>query len=146
MEPLVAIGLVSNILSFISFSKELLCGAGEIHGSLSGTLEENRSREVVVGEMKKFSSRLLTPDASNLAGEDKELCNLAAECRTLSGQPKDPKSKGQSVLSALKNKVHEKEKQDLEQRLDYCRSQLELQLIFLGRSDLHQIPLQNRIG
>jgi hypothetical protein len=98
---------------------------------------------------------LLTPDASNLAGEDKELCNLAAECRMLSGQlvdllekikPKDPKSKSQSILSALKNKVHEKEKQDLEQRLDYCRSQLELQLNFLGRSDLYQILLQNPIG
>jgi hypothetical protein len=54
MDPLVAIGLVSNILSFINFSKDLLCGAGEIHGSLSGTLEENRSREVVVGVMKKI--------------------------------------------------------------------------------------------
>ncbi|KAE9376490.1 hypothetical protein N431DRAFT_181433 [Stipitochalara longipes BDJ] len=145
MDPLTAIGLVSNIISFIDFSLGLLSGAREIHDSLSGTLEQNRSRGAVVGEMKKFSAKLLAPDASNLAAEDKELCILATECRTLSSQlvdlleknkPKDPKSKSQSLLSALKNKIHEKEVQDLEQRLDYCRSQLELQLNFFGRREI----------
>src|SRR4051794_29327999 len=89
MEPLVALGLVSNILSFIDFSMKLLRGTREIHGSLSGTLEENSSRELVAREMKKFSSKLLAPDASNLIGEDKELCMLAAECRALSSQLAD---------------------------------------------------------
>jgi hypothetical protein len=144
MDPLTAIGLVSNILTFVDFSTKLLQGAKEIHDSLSGTLEANRSTKVVMKQMKIFSSNLLAPNASSLIGNDKELCNIAAECRTLSSQlidllekvkPKDHKSKGQSLWSALKNKVHEKEKRDIEQRLDYCRGQLGLQLDFLTRSD-----------
>ncbi|KAH8898720.1 hypothetical protein GQ53DRAFT_777337 [Thozetella sp. PMI_491] len=79
MDPLTAIGLVSNILSFIDFSQQLLRGANEIHGSLFGTLDENKSREVVVGQMKIFSSKLLAPDSSTFIGEDKELCGIAAE-------------------------------------------------------------------
>ena len=85
--------------------------------------------------MKKFSFRLLSPDDSQLMGDEKALCCLVTEYNILSGQilnllektkSKDPKSKSQSVWAALKSKVHEKEKVELEKRLNNCRSQLKL--------------------
>lgn len=144
MDPVTAIGLVSGILSFVTFSTKLVSGAADIYGSLDGTLEENRSREAISGEMKRFAARLLPPDDSRFAGEEKDLCLLAKECQTLSGnltellekvKPKDPgsKSKGQSLWAALKSTVYKKEMAELEQRLDYCRSQLEFQLTFITR-------------
>lgn len=143
MDPVTAIGLVSAILSFIDFGHKLVKGAIMIHGSIDGTVDENRSSEAIVKEMKRFSSGLLPPDDSQLAGEEKELCMLAQECRALSGQlvdllqkvkPKDPASKSQSLWASLKSKVYEKEMEGLEKRLDYCRGQLELQVTFLSRS------------
>jgi hypothetical protein len=143
MDPFTAIGLASNILSFIDFSAQLINGAREIYDSTAGTTEDNKSREAIVSEMKIFSSKLLPPDDSQLSGDEKALCRLAAECNILSSQildllgkikPKDPKSKSQSFWAALKNKVHEKEKLELEKRLENCRSQLELQLNYWMRS------------
>ncbi|KAK3317381.1 hypothetical protein B0T19DRAFT_488646 [Cercophora scortea] len=140
MDPITAIGLASGILSFLNFSASLVQGAISIHDSLDGDLEENRSLEMVVGEMKQLSTLLLSPDDSKLVGPEKGLCGLASECRALSSRllellekikPKDSSSKTQSLWSALKNKMYEKEKLELEQRLDYCRGVLELHLTFL---------------
>ncbi len=145
MDPVTAVGLASSVVAFITFATSLVQGAIKIHDSLDGVLEENRSREAVVREMTRFAARLLPPDDSRLAGEERELCVLAAECRDLSGKliellgrirPKDPGSRSQSLWASLKNKVHEKERADLEQRLDHCRSQLDLQLAFLNKSSL----------
>ncbi|KAK3689146.1 hypothetical protein B0T22DRAFT_536141 [Podospora appendiculata] len=140
MDPVTAIGLASGILSFLNFSTSLVQGAISIHDSLDGDLEQNRSLELVVGEMKQLSTLLLSPDDSTLVGPEKGLCGLASECRALSSKllellgkikPKDSSSKTQSLWSALKNKMYEKEKIELEQRLDYCRGGLELHLTFL---------------
>lgn len=140
MDPVTAIGLASGILSFITFSSKLISGAIKIHDAVDGHLAENRSRQLVIQEMKKFNARLLAPNDSTLVGQDKGLCALATECQTLASdlialleriKPKNHKSKAQSLWSALKNVIHEKEKIDLEQRLDRCRSQLELQITFL---------------
>ena len=145
MDPVTAIGLASAIVAFVTFTTDLIKGAIKIHESLDGALDENRSREAIAAEMKRFAARLLPPDDTRLAGEERGLCMLAAECRDLSGElvtllgrikPKDAQSKSQGLWSALKNKVHEKERADLEQRLDYCRSQLDLQLAFLNKTSL----------
>jgi hypothetical protein len=150
MDPLTAIGLTSNILSFIDFSAQLINGAQEIYDSTAGTTEDNKGREAIVREMKNFSSKLLPPDDSQLSGDEKALCRLAAECNILSSQildllgkikPKDPKSRSQSFWAALKNKVHEKEKLELEKRLENCRGQLELQLNYWMRSPCPHILL-----
>ena len=55
MDPFTAIGLASNILSFIDFSAQLINGAREIYDSTSGTTEDNKSREAIVSEMNNFS-------------------------------------------------------------------------------------------
>lgn len=143
MDPLTAIGLVSNILSFIDFSARLLEGAKEVHDSQNGVLEENRNRETVVREMQRMSTRMLVSGSSEKAIDDSTLGILAAECRGLSTQlisllekikPEDSASKAQSFLSAMRNKVYNSERESLEARLNDCRAQLNLELSHLTRS------------
>jgi hypothetical protein len=142
MDPVTVIGLVSNILSFIDFGVEIVRGAREIYDSPSGVLEENKSQETVITEIKRFSSKLIPPDDTNLHGDEKALCVLAKECESLSHQliqllekakPKNPKSKTQSLIGAWKSKTNKPKRMELEQRLDHCRGQLELQLGSLTR-------------
>ena len=148
MDPVTAFGLASGIVGFITFSTSLVRGAIQIHESLDGNLEENQSREAIASEMKRFATQLIPPDSSRLVGGEKALSILATECRDLSVKlvellerikPKDPQSKSQSLWSALKNKVKEKERADLEQRLDHCHSQLGLLLIFDNKSSLNAL-------
>lgn len=148
MDPVTAVGLASGIVAFITLSTSLVKGAIKIHESLDGNLDENRSREAIASEMSRFATRLLPPDSSHLAGEEKALCVLAMECRDLSVKlrellgrikPKEPRSKSQSLWSVLKNKVTEKEKAELELLLDHCRSQFNLQLAFVNKSLLHSL-------
>ena len=142
MDPVTAIGLASGIISFVTFSIKLVSGAIKIHDAADGQLQENLSRELVIQEMQRLSGRLLAPDNATLMGEEKGLCVLATECQSISNdlialleriKPKDPSSKAQSLWSALKNAIHDKEKVELEGRLDRCRSQLELHIMLLTR-------------
>lgn len=146
MGPLAAIDLVGNILAFIDFSVSLFKSAREIHDASHGTLDENASCETVVREMKSLASRFLTAADSEMTKDYLPLKHLSAECYKISAQlealfekikPKDSNSKGQSFLSALRNKRFEKEREGLEVRLRDCRSQLELQLNFLSRLVTH---------
>lgn len=143
MDPLTAIGLVSNILSFIDFSARLLKGAKEVYDSQHGVLEENRNRETIVREMQRMSTRMLVSESSEKANDDSTLGILAAECRGLSTElisllekikPDDSGSKAQSFLSAMRNRVYNSERESLEARLNDCRAQLHLELSHLTRS------------
>ncbi|KAG8164411.1 hypothetical protein KVR01_006329 [Diaporthe batatas] len=144
MDPLTAIGLVSNILSFVEFSSRLLKGAKEVYDSQHGVLEDNRSRETVMREMQRMSTLLSVSKSHNKAGHDSSLCILASECRQLSTQlisllekikPHDSGSKAQSLLSAVRNKTYESERESLEARLSDCRAQLHLELSNLTSSE-----------
>ncbi|KAF4996147.1 hypothetical protein FDECE_12572 [Fusarium decemcellulare] len=120
MDPLTAIGLVSNIISFIDFGAKVISGAVEIHetfsGDSAGLTEENRSTLNVVREMRHFASKLQPPDQSQLTGNEKALCALAKECEVLSQQivdlveklrPKGGKSKLASLKAAFRSKRSE---------------------------------------
>lgn len=151
MDPVTAIGLVSGILTFVPFGTKLVKGTIEIREALDGTLDENRTRQEVAQEMKRLSARLLPPDDTKLVAEEKSLCLLAKKCSSMSEQLikllEDVKSDNsrsirQSLWSSLKSKMHGKERMDLEQRLDHCRNQLELQLLFVTRAvSCHHIYL-----
>ncbi|RFU32608.1 hypothetical protein B7463_g3712, partial [Scytalidium lignicola] len=145
MDPLTALGLASNILSFIDFGAKVVSSAIDIYDSPSGLTEESRSSEAIVTEMRHFASKLRPPDDDQLTGDEKALCRLADECDGLSNQiialierirPKDRKLKSASILAGLKSKWHEAERRKLEQRLDHCRAQLALQLHYLTSSEV----------
>jgi hypothetical protein len=142
MDPLTAISLASSIVQFIDFSTKLIHGASEIYGSVTGATGENHSLENITVEMQTLSSKLLPRQNAQQTEDEQALSRLAAECKILSDQilallksikPKDFNSKRQSVWAALKGKWNEREKQELVERLKYCRGQLELQLNFLSR-------------
>jgi len=142
MDPMTAVSLASAIVQFIDYSTKLVDAASDIHRSASGTSLENQNIEFVVSEVKALSLRLDPPRTGQPTDDEQALCRLAAECRILSGQildllekikPKNPKSKRQSVWSAIKTMWNDREMKELGQRLQNCRSQLELQLNFLMR-------------
>ena len=142
MDPLTAIGLASNILSFVDFSAKVVSSAIDIYVSPSGLTQENCSSEAIVAEMRHFASKLQPPDDARLTGEEKALCRLAKECDDLAKQiialieklrPKHQKSRSASVLAGLKSKWYDAERRKLEERLDHCRAQLALQLNYFTR-------------
>lgn len=135
MDPLTAIGLASNIVSFIDFGAKVLSTAREIYNSTSGDTSSNRNYESVAHQLEKFAVDLLTADT--FSGKEKALCALAQECRDLAIQiqdllqksrPKDPKSKRQVAWSTLKSLKYKEERLELQERLGNCRDQLALQL------------------
>lgn len=141
MDPVTAIGLVGNIFAFVEIGLDILKGAKDVYAS-AGCLEENRQRGVIARETERLASKLLVSNNARLTGADKGLFDLATECQKISRdlislldkmKAKDPKSKFHSVKSSVRNKWYQKDKQDLEQRLQICRSQLELQLSYLAR-------------
>jgi hypothetical protein len=147
MDPLTAISLASAIVQFVDFSSKLVGGTRQIYGSALGLIEADRSLEVIASEMQRCTSKLATPDADAQiqTEEDRALCRLAKECQILSDQllglfektkARDPKSKVQSTWAAVKSKLHERQKLELQNRLNSCRSQLELQLGFLTRLEI----------
>jgi hypothetical protein len=148
MDPLTAISLASAIVQFVDFSSKLVSGARQIYGSASGATEADRSLEVITSEMRQCASKLATPDADaqSQTEDDRALCRLAKECQILSDQllgliektkARDPKSKVQSIWAAVKSRLHEREKLELQNRWNSCRSQLELQLGFLTRLEIN---------
>ncbi|KAJ9263807.1 hypothetical protein DTO195F2_2724 [Paecilomyces variotii] len=147
MDPVTAIGLVGNIFTFVDFSLEILKGAKDVYASSAGCLEENRQRGVIARETESLASKLLVSNNARLTGADKCLFDLATECQKISRdlislldklKAKNPKSKLHSVKSSVRNKWYQKDKQDLEQRLQICRSQLELQLSYLASQDIRE--------
>lgn len=137
MDPLTAFGLVANIVPFIEIAAKVLKTAKEIHDSESGGLNDNINLEKYATQLKQHYSNLGAPDSSDLIGDDKELCILAAECQELADnlldvlkeiKPVDRSSKWQSVKSAAKNFWRATDKEMLEKRLELYRRQFEAQL------------------
>ena len=149
LDPLSAIGLASAIVQFVDFSAEIIDGAREVYGSMSGATERNRSLEVVVSQMRNLISQLSTTDSSQQSEDEKALRRLANECKILADQildllqkikAKDPDSTLQAVWAALKGQKYKREMSELEGRLESCRNHLEFQLNFLTR--LHSFCLR----
>jgi len=142
MDPFTAISLAAAVVQFVDFSTKLISGAREIYTSVSGQTEENRSVESITREMTSLASKLSSAANSQQSEDEKSLYRLAGDCKIVADQildllnrikPRDPRSMRQSAWSALKNKLHEKERAELESRLQNCRNQLGLQLNFIMR-------------
>jgi len=145
MEPLAALGVAAAVVQFVSFATQLIEGAHAIHHSISGQIAENEQLEFVITEMRNQSGRLVSSkplcDQSN---DEKAVGRLTTQCATLSNaildilervRAKNPKSKWSSAKAALKGAWGASEKEELQQQLDSCRSQLNLQLTALMGSE-----------
>lgn len=139
MDPLAAIGLVANIISFIDTGAKVVNNAWVIYNAASNSTEETQTQELLASKMEGFSQKLLPPRTANLSRDEQDLHDLAAECRNLAGDiisllnKAKPKRKTwyHATKSAVKSMWHEPEIDDLQHRLDNCRNQLNLQLNYV---------------
>jgi hypothetical protein len=143
MDPVVAIGLVSGILSFVGAAGKILKSSWTLYNSVEGTSEETAMRLKLAENMAVITTRmipinLLAPTNS----EDKALVTLAQECNNLANdiktelrdlKPRRRKSKARSGLAALKALIAEPRIKDLEKHLQSCRDQLHFHIAALSR-------------
>jgi hypothetical protein len=142
MDPLTAVGLVANIIQFVGLGSRIFNIAEEIHQSSSGTTRDIRRTKDVVNEMFKLTVKLQETGEESSNDNEKALQRLAAQYAELSQHileyikkvaPEDPRSKFQSFWSSFKGIWYEKDKAELERKLDDCRSQLGIQLSYVSR-------------
>jgi hypothetical protein len=138
MDPLTAIGIASNILSFIDFSAKLIAGAHDVYNSASGTTEEAVDAAHIINDFESLSRRLGFPQSSARIGaaatdDDKALAMLVHNCRTLSDellralrrlQAKNKGSKGESLLIAWRAMRQKGQLESLEKRVEKYRRQI----------------------
>jgi len=134
METLVAIGLVGNIIQFVSFSGELISKSVEIYHSGSGTFKDNASIETATNHLIFLNREI--QDSSTSIG-DERLQRLCASCSAaaedllaaldkvkVKGQP----SKWKSIRKALQSVWSKEDIEKLEQRLATLRDDLNLHI------------------
>lgn len=85
MDTLAAIGLIANIISFIEVGTKVFNKARAIYNSASNSTEEIQSQELVTSEMEGFSQKLLPPRTTILSQDERDLHDLATECKKLAG-------------------------------------------------------------
>ena len=148
MDPFTAIGLAAAVCQFVDFGTKLIKGGCEIYYSTTGTTEENASLETIISELSIWSTKL-SCSGSAARSEERAIRSLAGECQKLSrkilefiekGRPKNQKSRIQVVFAVLRGKWHDRDKRQLLETLEYCRSQLSIQLAALERF----LPINNR--
>lgn len=92
--------------------------------------------------MKISSSKLISANAQPQSDAEKVLFDVAKECQRLSVdmfqildkiRSKDPDSRRESVKAALKSSWHKSDKEQLQNRLDHCRGQLQTQMLYLAK-------------
>ncbi|KAH0432300.1 hypothetical protein CcaCcLH18_06506 [Colletotrichum camelliae] len=147
MDPVSAIGLASAVLSFIDFGTKIISGTKQIYDATSGVKQDNLTLQVVVSNLKELSTKLSGPDPENRTESDKDLCELASECKRLAEdlnqllnriEPKVKGSKRHSFVSALKNERFAGEKEELRVRLEACRGQLHFKLSYVTSRDIQR--------
>jgi arginyl-tRNA synthetase len=139
MDPIIALGLASNILTFVDYATKIMTGTYEVYKSVTGTTEENAHIDTIIGDLRKVTDDL----DSDLVGETKHeraLKELASKCEKLSDEllrllEKLIVSGNHSTWKSLKVKIKsmrkEKELAGMEKRLGEYRSQILLRLTLM---------------
>ncbi|KAK7710806.1 hypothetical protein SLS64_005711 [Diaporthe eres] len=145
MDPFSAIGLAGNIVGFLDFGFKLLSKAREIQASGSGTAAANENLASLTQHFQRVTASLRGQKVSGaLTGDDVAIQELAAECDSVaielmelvdSLRARTSKSKRESLRAAFREWRKGDQKDELQPRLDRCRSQLNLQLTSLMRSE-----------
>lgn len=145
LDPITAIGLAGNILTFIDYSTKVISTSIDIYASTSGSTQDTQTSDMIATQMKQFAAKLQPPDQTQLSGEEKALCKLAIECEGLAKRildllekvkPRNLKSKSSSLVAGLKTKFYESERRKLGKQLGNFRAQLGLSLNYLTSSKI----------
>ncbi|OOQ91415.1 hypothetical protein PEBR_00570 [Penicillium brasilianum] len=145
MDPLTAIGLAGNILTFIDISYKVISGANKVLSTPNGMTPENERLKVLVEDLNIVTRDLVTNIHAQTESE-KQLCALAANCHALSGElyqilrrlkVGDKNSKWQGLMVKWLSMRKEKEIDSIERRLNGYQSQIliRLQVMFSQKID-----------
>jgi hypothetical protein len=138
---LTALGLASNILSFIDFASKLISQGHEIYKSTSGALEENVDIGVLANDLSVHAKKLKEANVITAATfQEQQLQSLAFKCASLADEVSlildklkvDPDAKFKrlsSVGKALKAAWGKKDLEEKVTKLDRFRSQLEFGIL-----------------
>lgn len=153
MEPLLALGVASNVVQFIDFTAKVLSRSVKIYratqnGNGDGDATDLESLTIhFEGHNRALteSLRRLQKDVEEISGPDKEILRMCAECEklianvltTLRGLKASKATLWNSFVSALKTAWSENEIQALRQTLDSYRQQLTLYLL----ASVRYVPL-----
>ncbi|KAF4456856.1 hypothetical protein F53441_1067 [Fusarium austroafricanum] len=147
MDPLTAISLVANIITFVDFGFKVVNDAGEIKESASGTTAENEHLNFLTTQIQGHTQALqMYVPVSTSNSDEQRLDELIRECQSLSGDllkllqtlqvnNSSKKSKRESISAAFRNFRKKDEKNDLLARLGRCQEQLHLQISHIDRQD-----------
>jgi ABC-type Fe3+/spermidine/putrescine transport system ATPase subunit len=141
MDPLVAAGLVGNIITFVDFSAKVLSRARQLYESANGAIEENDELESLTKNLREFADRIqrdLTqiPQKGHFrAGLNREtvLNNLSQQCIQVADELLESldsiKVKGdgrtrKSAVQAVKTVWKQDHIDSLQRRLDRISKQL----------------------
>lgn len=143
MEALAAIGLIASIVQFVDFAGKIANGTRQIYQSGTVATDENADLELCASELDELCSRIHDQAQSSAKSADQSsLCLLATQCQSISTElsvllrrtrAKNPTSKWGCFVSALRTQLTKSERECLARRLEYCRSQLNVQLSHLGK-------------
>ncbi|KXG49909.1 uncharacterized protein PGRI_058770 [Penicillium griseofulvum] len=153
MDPLTAISLAGNILTFIDISYNVISGVNKVLSTANGMTPENERLSVLVEDLSSITQDLVT-DIPAQTENEKQLCALAANCHSLSGElyqilrrlrVGDKKSKWEGLVVKWHSMRKEKEIDSIERRLHGYQSQIliRLQVMFSQKTD-EQNSLVNR--
>ncbi|CAL5875049.1 uncharacterized protein PFLUO_LOCUS9352 [Penicillium psychrofluorescens] len=155
MDPLTAIGLAGNIISFIDFSYKVIAGVNKVLDSSSGMTPEVAQFSALVEDLNGITQSLVSDVAARTENE-KQLCILATNCHVLSGEifqmlrslkVGDKRSKWQGMMVKMKSMRKEKDIEAIERRLNTYQSEIliRLHVMFSQRSESQNSMVKSRL-
>ena len=84
MDPVAAIGLISNIVQFVDFSWRLLDEARTLYKSTTGASRESNVLELVLDDLNDLQSKLLAPATEGAIPNP--IRKLASECQNTANE------------------------------------------------------------
>ncbi|KAH9907267.1 hypothetical protein F4778DRAFT_529305 [Xylariomycetidae sp. FL2044] len=145
MDPLSAIGLVGNIITFLDFSHKVASTVKALYASSSGNTAHNEDLGSLALQLQSVSSNVhkAIPLGASSDGE-LALLKVVAECDSISSdllnllgeiKAKKPNSKRESLRAVFRDWRSKDRKDELEVKMQSCRELLNLQIAILARSE-----------
>ncbi|KAF2138031.1 uncharacterized protein K452DRAFT_353274 [Aplosporella prunicola CBS 121167] len=141
MEALAAIGLAGNIAQFLDFGFRILSQSRELYRSGSGSLQENIDLENVTTDLERLVEGLAVKPSQQCASQDDiRLSKLAASCQSTSNDlvmllgdlkmgENPPRKRWYSFRYAIRTWRKKSRLQELQQRLEMFRNQVNVHLL-----------------
>lgn len=142
MDPLGAIGLAGNIITFVDFTSKLIAKTHEIYSSSTGITNEHADLAKVINDVHTMTRQLDCSAGPPVTDDETALFDLVKECRKLSAdlvralkrlQTRNPSSKLESFHGAWRVMREKDNLESLEKRVDRYRRQILDRIVIMMR-------------